>query len=362
MNVLSVRSTGSFTPLGSRAWQCAASLRRRASAYTRWPLPGHADMRITLARVVGLDERCTGTERLLRLAAPALHEAVTTVPGTWPPARPLPLFVALPDVGAAHGLPNWCDAERFALEIPRALDIAPEYLPVHTFPGGAVAGADALAAAYRYLHQRPEAQQVLVGGVDSLSDPALVPALHARHWLRASGHAEGFIASEGAAFVLLSRKPAGGYHLAVWPPGFGHEAAPRLGSEAVLSGAGLITAARAALAAAQLPAGALHSFWSDADGTPWRGSELASLGVALSGLPAASPAAEHLGELGAAWLPVLLSQVHEMRQLPLHPVLRGMQLQGHTALLAATGLLDHRACAAAAAWLHTPALSPTRPT
>ncbi|AVT13387.1 3-oxoacyl-ACP synthase [Paracidovorax avenae] len=360
MTPLSIAATGACTPVGTRAWQTASSLAAGLSAFTRQAIAGQADHRATVSRVPGIDPTSTGTERLVRLAAPALHEALRSGPPPatgWPLQRPIPLFVALPEPWAER--PGGIDADRFALELPRALDMAPEFLPLTLYAGGAVGGADALSGAYRFMQAHPDVPEVLVGGVDSLADPAVVELLYQRRWVQVAGHCEGFVASEAAAFVRLSRAPVAGEFATVYPPAFGEEAAPRVGEASLLDGRALIQSARAALQTARMPADALHSYWSDMDGSPWRGAERASLSAAFAadgGLAPARDPAAFLGEVGAAWVPLMLSLFHEMRQALSHPVMPA-RLAGHAGLQSVTGL-STRTAAWVATWDHARPVQP----
>lgn len=360
MTPLSIAATGACTPIGTRAWQTATSLAAGLSGFTRQAIEGQADHRATLSRVPGIDPACTGTERLVRLAAPALHEALRSGPppaAGWPLRRPIPLFMALPEPWAE--LPGGIDTDRFALELPRALDLAPEFLPLTLHAGGAVGGADALANAYRFMHAHPDVPEVLVGGVDSLADPAVVPVLHQRRWVQVAGHCEGFVASEAAAFVRLARTPAAGESATVYPPAFAEEPASRVGESSLLDGRALIQASRDALQAARMPADALQAYWSDMDGSPWRGAERASLSAAFAaegGLAPAREPAAFLGEVGAAWVPLMLSLFHEMRQALTHPVMPA-RLAGHAGLQTVSGL-STRTAAWVATWDHARPVQP----
>ncbi len=352
MKPLVIAATGACTPIGTRAWQVGSSFAARQSGFTRQAITGQAEHRATVSRVQAIDPACKGTERLIRLAAPALQEALRAPPAPtagWPLQRPIALFLALPE--PLPELPDWIDTGRIALELPRALDLAPEFLPIHLSIGGTVAGAQALAHAYRFLHDTPHAAEAIIGGVDSFVDTEIVDALHQRRWARVNGVREGFIASEGAAFVRLCRQPGAEDYATVNPPYFAQEAHSRMDSSHLPEGRALIEASQGALQAANLPASALHSHWCDMDGSAWRGAELASLGAALApqgGLPPAQEPAALLGEMGAAWVPLLLSLFHEMRQIRDHPVLPS-PLAGHASLFTVAGL-DHRVAAWSAAW------------
>lgn len=348
MNPLIICATGACTPIGTRAWQTASALTTQLSAFTRQPITGQVDHRATVSRVQGIEPECTGVDRLIRLAAPALYEALQADPSVLPLDRPIPLFLALPQL--APELAAYCDPQRFALELPRALDLAPEYLPLRMFSGGSTAGAQALAAAYQFMQEHPQVPQIVVGGVDSLCDGPRVDDFYRRGLLKVNGHSEGFIASEAAAFVRLTRTPTTNHYVTVYPPAFGTEPHSRLASQDMLSGDGLIDAARGAQEAAHMPGNALHSYWSDMDGSPWRASEATGLNAALArdeSFPAAREPAAFLGEVGAAWAPLMLSLLHEMRQNLHHPF-APQATTGHGALQSVT---DH--ARDVAAWIAT---------
>ena len=341
MTPLIIAATGACTPMGTRSWQTASCLNAGLSAFTRKPISNHANHRATISVVSALEPTCVGVDRLIRLAAPALAEALFAPPSLIPLVRPIPIFMALPE--PQNELPEYIDARRFALELPRSIDVSAEYLPITTFAGGPVAGADALAAAYRFMFEHAEAPEVIVGGVDSLTDQPLIDLFYQRDWLQVNGHCDGFIASEGAAFVRLARRPASKHYVTVYPPSFGIELSSRVNEQSMLTGAGLINAVTGALNAAQIPANALHGYWSDRDGSPWRGNELTSLSAKLSpDMPPERSIASFTGQLGATWVPLLLCLFDEMRQELHHPVVPRM-LTGQAALFSVSALSERLA-------------------
>ena len=178
MTPLAIAATGACTPIGTRAWQTASVLAAKQSAFTRVQLPDHIDHLATVSRVSAIPSDETGTDRLIRLAAPALAEAMPSDTRTHTSRQPIMLFLAVPS--SMQELPLHCDPQRIALELPRALDLAAEYLPMRIFQGSAAAGADALAAAYQFMHANLRVNQVLVGGVDSLCDTPVAHALYRR--------------------------------------------------------------------------------------------------------------------------------------------------------------------------------------
>jgi 3-oxoacyl-[acyl-carrier-protein] synthase I len=348
MTPLVINGTGVCVPIGTRAWQAACGLQAKQSSFTRESMLSHADHRATISRLKAIEENCTGSDRLIRLAAPAALEALQTA-GLWPLQQPVALFITLPQPLAE--LDDAIDAARFALELPRALEIAAEYLPTTVYQGGAVGGADALMAAYQYMDRYPQAQHVIVGGVECMLDQPTLQALYARKWLKVNDYSDGLIAGEGAAFVCLSREPRAPHYVSVFPPAFASEPASRAFSHDQLSGQALIQAYFAAAEQAHIPLNAMHAYWSDIDGSLWRGSEQASLSAALAphgSLPTTRDPAAFTGDLGAAWLPFMLAMLQQMEQSLHHPLFAAPPA-GHTAMQSVSGL-DERVAAWVACW------------
>jgi 3-oxoacyl-[acyl-carrier-protein] synthase I len=355
MKPLVLTGAGVCVPIGTRTWQAACSLESKVSSFTRESISGYADLRATVSRLRAIEPECKGLDRLIRLAAPALSEALKTTQGLWPLQRPVHVFMALPE--ALSDLPA-VDAGRFSLELPRALELAPEFLPLTVFggqanmqSGGAVGGADALLSAYQFMQQHEDVEHVVVGGVDCMVDPDGVLALHQKHWIKVPCNSEGFIPGEGAAFVVLSRQPQEEYFVTVYPPAITSESQPRTLSQDNLTGQGLIDAYFQAASHASMPLDAVHTYWNDVDGSQWRGSELTSLSAALapySSLPATQQPSAFTGDLGAAWLAFMLAMLQQMRQ-GLHHHLIATPPAGHTVMQSVTGL-SNRLAAWVACW------------
>lgn len=348
-----VLATGACCPIGTRAWQIAASIDTQRAAFTRTKIAAHRDHLATISRLTDIPDLARGVDRLVRLAAPALREALAQVPGLWPLQRPIPLFIALPE--PIDELPERIDNARFALELPRAMNVAPEYLPVTWFSSGEVGGAEAIARAIMFLDEHPEAPYVVVGGVDSLCDAELIEIFYKRLWVQVNGFIDGFVASEGAAFLVLGREPIAADYLRLAMPAFGVEKQSRVRSERSLAGDGLIGAVRGALANADFPDGetgfnALSTLWSDIDGAQWRGAEITSLSAVYGGaLPVVQRIAQFTGQLGAAWVPIIVSLLHQMKNLKHHP-LGAQEFTGHTGLIAVNGLSTRQAALVGAWW------------
>ena len=323
------------------------------AAFTRTKIAAHADHLATISRLIDVPESTSGVDRLVRMAAPALSEALSQVPGLWPLQRPVPLFIALPE--PMDELPDRINNARFALELPRAMNIAPEYLPVTWFNSGEAGGAEAIARAILFLDEHPEAPYAVVGGVDSLCDTELIEIFYKRRWIQVNGFIDGFVASEGAAFLVLGREPIAADYLRLSMPSFGSEKHSRVGSERSLAATGLIGAVRGALANADFPEGetgfnALSTLWTEIDGAQWRGSEITGLSAAYGGgLPAVRRVAQFTGQMGAAWVPMLVSLLHQMKNLKHHP-LGAQEFTGHSGLIAVNGLSTRQAALIGAWW------------
>jgi 3-oxoacyl-[acyl-carrier-protein] synthase-1 len=138
--------------------------------------------------------------RMLRLAAPALRESVALLPAD---RSAIPLFLALPELRpGARPIGNAEIFSAFAEQSGVALDGARSGL----FPSGRAAALLALRAGARFLAEQ-RADAVLVGGVDTYLDLALLAELDAEGRILGQRVMDGFVPGEGAAFVLL-RAPA----------------------------------------------------------------------------------------------------------------------------------------------------------
>ena len=112
MTPLAIAATGACTPIGTRAWQTASVLAAKQSAFTRVQLPDHIDHLATVSRVSAIPSDETGTDRLIRLAAPALAEVMPSDTRTHTSQQPIMLFLAVPS--SMQELPLHCDPQRIA--------------------------------------------------------------------------------------------------------------------------------------------------------------------------------------------------------------------------------------------------------
>jgi 3-oxoacyl-[acyl-carrier-protein] synthase I len=137
--------------------------------------------------------------RLLRLAAPALGECLSNLPGLRPP----PLFLALPE--PPPGLSPLA-GDRFldllAVQAPGGFDRARS----HAFAGGRAAG---FAALHTSLHEiAAGSDYAIVGGIDTYLDPEVLTTLELEGRLIAEGATDAFAPGEAAGFLLLGSAAA----------------------------------------------------------------------------------------------------------------------------------------------------------
>jgi 3-oxoacyl-[acyl-carrier-protein] synthase I len=143
--------------------------------------------------------------RIIRLAAPPLREAVAEVPEN---ARPMPVFLGLPE-------PRPGELPMTAAQIVGALGeqagVVVDEAASQVFPRGRAAALIALEAGTRCLTEK-RAESVLVGGVDTYLDLALLNELDLEGRIHGERVIHGFIPGEGAAFLLLTsaRRERGG--------------------------------------------------------------------------------------------------------------------------------------------------------
>jgi 3-oxoacyl-[acyl-carrier-protein] synthase-1 len=158
------------------------------------------------------------TQRLLRLAGPALREALARCPT---PAS-VPVLLGLHEPWPELPVP---DGEDFLKALAAQAGVEPATARSQVFCQGRASGLVALEQALKLLDAERRTPFVVAGGVDSYLALDLLARLDGEGRLPTGVITDGFIPGEGAAFLLLAR------------PG----EARRLGLEplAVLAGVGL---------------------------------------------------------------------------------------------------------------------------
>lgn len=243
---------GMATPVGGCAVQTATSVQAGISRYAD-TFVDDDETPVTMALLpddwlpplneqledLGLGER---EERMLRLAGPAIAEAMAGLPERQIP----PLLLAIPEP-----MP----------ELPLDIDeTVLDHLMVQTglrlhrqasqiVPSGRAAGLMALHSAIAMLGAG--AEYALLGGMDTFLDAEVLSTLEEEGRLLMEGALDGFAPGEGAAFLLLGADAAierdGLTRLAfVNPPGLAHEPGHRY-SDVPFRGEGLAAAVSAAL-------------------------------------------------------------------------------------------------------------------
>jgi 3-oxoacyl-[acyl-carrier-protein] synthase-1 len=197
-----IAGVGMSTPLGIDARQSSLVLRGRKLSPGKTGFRDRRGNAVGDVRAIRIDEACKGRERLLELARPALAEATR---GIGAAKGPIPLFLSLPSRRTEEEEPlgpDFLDVLGKRAGVPIALAASEAVVLGHA--GFAVALGRGLAA----LSARGASPCVVVGGVDSHHDPAVLAALDKERRLQADGVWNGFIPSEAAAFVVLAREGA----------------------------------------------------------------------------------------------------------------------------------------------------------
>ncbi|HLM73726.1 MAG TPA: beta-ketoacyl synthase N-terminal-like domain-containing protein [Polyangiaceae bacterium] len=193
-----INATGARSPLGLSALQIAMCARAKKAEPRSTRLRDKRDREIGACLTPGLPEDLYGYERLLAIAAPALREAAL---GADFGGRPLPMALALPEPGRPDDharlhreiLADLAAASGVAIEMDRSVVVR----------AGHAAGALALEAALGMLSAG--AQWAIWGGADSYFHPETLRWLDEECRLHALDAENGFVPSEGAAFMILSR-------------------------------------------------------------------------------------------------------------------------------------------------------------
>jgi 3-oxoacyl-[acyl-carrier-protein] synthase-1 len=201
---------GMMTPVGLNAMQAAASVRagidkfgetsihdKRFQPFVMSILPDDVlpPLSPELEKEVGLTSRQI---RMLRLAAPALQEAVEGATGL----EKIALFL-----GGAEPLPDRPEPvfEPFLQQLGIQAEVEFDLSVSRVFPDGRAAGLVALREAMELLASG-KAESVLVGGVDTYLDLYLLGTMDMENRILGPGVMDGFIPGEGAAFLLLTGK------------------------------------------------------------------------------------------------------------------------------------------------------------
>lgn len=299
---------GAATALGPSARHTGFYLRAGKNNFTQSPFIDTFGEPVILAYATTLARDLVGPARLLELATSAISEALAPLGTALRDAR-IRLCLALP-ARYASGRGTALELEgRQLCETLRARAFAGVNLvDLHPLPFGGAAGAPALALASQLLHA-DEAEAVIVCGVDSYYDHAVLEQLEREDRLMTADNLDALRPGEAAACLLLvdprSRLARGRGVAQVLRVGQGHE--PTAGDPEQPSMArGFTDALRTAVAPLREQAVRCNAVYCDTTHERARVRELeiliARFGDVLGFDVALHTPARELGEVGAAAL------------------------------------------------------------
>lgn len=310
---------GMMTAVGDSAAQTATSVRAGISRYQESAVYNKRFEPMTLAllpedNLPPLNEELAAQpgltsrqQRMLRLAAPALQEALQA----YPLADPIPLFLAGPEI-----LPDRPTAmtETFITQLDIQAQTQLDRSCSRLFPFGRAAGVMALEAALIQLAHGTH-DYVLVGGVDSYLDLYLLGTLDMEDRVLANGVMDGFCPGEGAGFLLLcsdqvKQKQSIETLAKIHAPGIADEQGHRY-SDQPYKGDGLAQAVSNAIASANTPP--IRTVFASLNGEnfgakEWGVALMRNQGAFDEGFMLEHPA-EYFGDAGAAVGPLLMGLV-----------------------------------------------------
>jgi len=323
-----IAATGAITAVGANTEATCAAINSGINRYGPVSFYNKRDYPMTGASVpeealpelndelvyVGLTAR---TKRLLRLIHPALNEVISESKIT----EPLALFLAGPE--NLSNITQAVTADILSLiKTQTELDI--DFDNSRYFATGRAGVIEAIELGFKFL-ETTQTKYVLVGGVDSYLDPALLSILDSEKRILAENISDGFAPGEGAAFLLLTQdKTKSKYSVALHRPGFGNEKGHRYSEETYL-GDGLASAFTSAIKNAAIRN--ISAIYSTVNG---ESLSIKEFGVAsIRNSSSLNPDNEHIhpvdcvGDVGAASGALLISiALNDYKKNKLHnPVL-----------------------------------------
>ncbi len=195
MASLGILGVGATSPGGLDARQSALFARASKLSPRAYDLRADSRVRIGSARVRRVPDDVVGTERMLRLAVPALREAALAA--GLDPEKPVPAFVALPERR------EWPEEEERRLagawleELGRRAEVHIDLTTSECIRIGHAGFAVALE------HALARGGVALVAGVDSYHHPDVLAALVESHRLLSETAHGGMVPSEAAVFFVV---------------------------------------------------------------------------------------------------------------------------------------------------------------
>ncbi len=310
---LYVADIGIISCLGETTQQTLAAINAGISQYSESPVVGKDRICLTMALVpdsalppleqslisLGLSAR---HRRMLRLASKPLLESLSHLPE----GLSVPLFLALPE--DLPGMSPFSSANFIRYLAAQSGVGSINVAASRTLSTGRVGGLQALDLAFRYLNATGEGH-ALIGGVDTYWDLNSLSFLDSQDRLKTGRSKDGFVAGEGAAFLLLSSAPPeSGNVAAVYYPGLGEEQGHRY-SDNPYTGDGLADAMRSAIGYGSQ--GKVRKIYSSLNGEHFGAREYGVAVIRNSHAFTEDMVLEHpadcIGDIGAAFAPLLMA-------------------------------------------------------
>ena len=301
---LAIHSTGLVTGVGFNAPASCAAIRVGITGFveTRFMFDGEW----LIGCPVPFEEGVRGREKLLRMAAPAIEEALSDVARA--DRHRIPLLLCLPEPERPGSFAG--PGDRFLTDLIDRLG-RKFHSNSAVYGQGRLGAVHAIQHAAALLERERDIPHVLIAGVDSLLTNGVLNHYHAQRRLLTADNSDGFIPGEAGSAVLLSRLQDAPHAItAVTGIGFSEEPA-YFGSELPLRGDGLTQAIKAAVADAGVTYAEMAYRITDNTGEQF-GFKEAALGIARTVRPVKPEFdIEHptdcIGEVGAAAVPVMLA-------------------------------------------------------
>jgi 3-oxoacyl-[acyl-carrier-protein] synthase-1 len=311
-----VAAVGMLTPVGFDSVSTAAAVRAGMSAYedsSQYNKRFH-QMRMALApedalpplnpeleSVMGMSAR---QSRMLRLATPALQEAMGKVPLKEPP----PLFLALPE-----SIPEYSSTigTSFLDHLIVQTGVAIDRKSSRIIATGRAGGLDVIDLVFKYFNASGK-DVALVGGVDTYLDPLLLGVLDSENRVLADNIPDGFAPGEAAGFLLLVSERVVAklpfkVKAALYSPGLANEKGHRF-SEEPYRGEGLAEAFNKAIMNSN--GAPISSIYASLNGENFGAKELGLASMRNKNAFITQVKVEHpadcFGDVGAAFGPILI--------------------------------------------------------
>ncbi len=200
MSQLSIVSVGAFTPLGIDARQTALMLRASKCFPRPTPFVDEEGIAIGSVRSWRFPDTLTGAARMIALGQPALIELLENLPhaAQLEPHKPVVLLLTLPEPwdGEPEEMTKLGDVLG-ALAKAAGISLDDRSTAIRL---GSAGFAALLARAATFSRDVP----VIVGAIDSFHDRSRLETLDKNFRVLSSRGGNGFIPSEGAAFIMVT--------------------------------------------------------------------------------------------------------------------------------------------------------------